>query len=178
MKFTIKIVMNKYILPILFATVSLILLNSFIIYKTDFLDESCGRCSGTTYCSACSNCSGCKHCSQNGGSCGVCSGGTSIPNKIYSSKKTNSKKSRVTSNKLPLISAEPTTPTQFYEEDTVIIIVAEKLNVRSGPGLQYSIVTVLTRGDLITVIESNTSDWVKIKLNKNDAVGYVYGKYL
>ena len=170
--------MKKSILAIVLAVVSLIVLNSFIIYKTDFVDESCGRCSGTAYCSACSNCSGCMHCSQNGGSCGVCSGGSSVPNKIYSSKKSKSKKLRVPSNKLPIISAEPTTPTQFYEEDSVIIISAEKLNVRSGPGLQYSIVTELTAGDLITVIERNTSDWVKIKVDKNHNVGYVYGKYL
>ena len=179
-KFTIKIIiMKKSILAIVIAVFSLILLNSFIVYKNDFLDESCGgRCSGTAYCSACSNCSGCKHCSQNGGSCGVCSGGSSVPNKIYSSKRTKSKKSRVTSTKQPIISTEPTTPIHFYEEDSVIIITAEKLNVRNGPGLQYSILTELTSGELITVLENNTTEWVKIKVNKNDVEGYVYGKYL
>lgn len=170
--------MKKSILVIVFAVLSLILLNSFIIYKTDFLDESCGRCSGTAYCSACSNCSGCKHCSQNGGSCGVCSSGTSAPNKTYSSKRTTSKKVKTKTPKLQVISTDPIEPKLYFEEDTIIYITAEKLNVRSGAGLQYSILTELSNGDIITVLENSSSEWIKIKVAKNNIEGYVYGKYL
>jgi uncharacterized protein YgiM (DUF1202 family) len=171
--------MKKSILVIIIAVLSLILLNSFIIYKTDFSDESCGgRCSGTAYCSACSNCSGCKHCIQNGGTCGVCSGGSTIPNKTYSSRKYSNRRSKTNSPKLPVINTEPKASTQYYEENSVIIVTTEKLNVRSGPGLQYSILTELTSGDFITILENNNSEWVKIKINKNNVVGYVYSKYL
>lgn len=170
--------MKKSILVIVFAVLSLILLNSFIIYKTDFLDESCGRCSGTEYCSACSNCSGCKHCSQNGGSCGVCSNGTLAPNKTYSSKRTASKKVKTKTPKLQVISTDPIEPKLYFEEDTIIYITAEKLNVRSGAGLQYSILTELSNGDIITVLENSSSEWIKIKIAKNNIEGYVYGKYL
>lgn len=33
-------------------------------------------CTGSANCTACSNCSGCAHCNS-GGTCGVCSGGSS-----------------------------------------------------------------------------------------------------
>jgi len=35
-----------------------------------------GKCTGSSNCRACKNCNYCKHCARDGGSCGVCTGGS------------------------------------------------------------------------------------------------------
>lgn len=39
-------------------------------------DASARKCTGSSNCSACKNCSRCQHCNSGGGTCGVCSGGS------------------------------------------------------------------------------------------------------
>ena len=50
------------------------------------------------------------------------------------------------------------------------------LNVRSGPGTNYSIKTVLKRGEIVTITKSSNS-WYQIKTNAN-ITGWVSSKYI
>lgn len=51
------------------------------------------------------------------------------------------------------------------------------LNVRSGPGTGYGVVTWVKNGQAITVVE-NTSPWAKIKVNSTGKTGYIKAKYI
>lgn len=51
------------------------------------------------------------------------------------------------------------------------------LNVRSGPGTGYKVVTWVKNGQAITVLE-NTSPWSKIKVNSTGKTGYIKAKYI
>ena len=51
------------------------------------------------------------------------------------------------------------------------------LNVRSGPGTGYGVVTWVKNGQAITVLE-NTAPWAKIKVNSTGKTGYIKAKYI
>ena len=50
------------------------------------------------------------------------------------------------------------------------------LNVRSGPGVRYSITYGLSRGDSVTILDEQNG-WYKVKL-ANDKTGWVAGNYI
>ncbi|HHV71954.1 MAG TPA: SH3 domain-containing protein [Clostridia bacterium] len=56
------------------------------------------------------------------------------------------------------------------------IVTATSLNVRSGPGTNYSIVGGLSKGNVVTVL-ATSGDWLKIKTAQG-LEGYVAGQYL
>ena len=37
------------------------------------------------------------------------------------------------------------------------------VNLRSGPGTSYNIVTVLSQGSTVTVLDSSNSEWIRVK---------------
>lgn len=49
-------------------------------------------------------------------------------------------------------------------------------NMRSGPGMNYAVVEVLTNGDEVGLISWSDNDWGQIR--HGDNVGYVFGEYL
>lgn len=51
------------------------------------------------------------------------------------------------------------------------------LNVRSGPGTNYRVVTVLAKGTEVEVIDAYNADWLIISL-PGDKQGYVYSRYI
>lgn len=51
------------------------------------------------------------------------------------------------------------------------------LNIRSGPGLNYMIVTVLPKGTYVTVLDTSNPDWYLIR-TMNRTVGYAYSYYI
>ena len=51
------------------------------------------------------------------------------------------------------------------------------LNIRTGPGLNYMIITVLPKGTHLTVLDTSNPDWYMVKL-KNGSVGYAYSYYI
>jgi len=53
---------------------------------------------------------------------------------------------------------------------------ASLLNVRSGPGTNYSIVDTVDNGEIVIILEKSTSDWYRI--NYDGTVGYVASRYL
>lgn len=51
------------------------------------------------------------------------------------------------------------------------------LNVRSGPGMKYMVVTVLPKGSYVTVLDTSNPDWYMVKTMGN-VVGYCYSGYI
>ncbi len=56
-------------------------------------------------------------------------------------------------------------------------VTADSLNVRKGAGTSYSIITKLSKGTVVDVIESASNGWKKIKTS-GKTVGWVSGSYL
>ena len=53
---------------------------------------------------------------------------------------------------------------------------ASILNVRSGPGTNYDIISTLSDGTIVVILEQSSSGWYKI--NYNGTEGYVSAEYL
>jgi len=51
------------------------------------------------------------------------------------------------------------------------------LNVRSGPSVNYSVVTKTYTNNLVDVLEKNSNGWYQIKVS-DGAIGWVNGKYI
>ena len=61
-------------------------------------------------------------------------------------------------------------------EDTVKNTADEFLNVRSGKGMSYNVITTIGKDDTATLL-SSSGNWWKVK-TKSGVVGYSYSKYL
>lgn len=59
---------------------------------------------------------------------------------------------------------------------TTYYVSSNSLNVRSGPSTNYSVLTSLSYGDYVQVLETTNSSWTKVKANST--IGYVYSSYL
>ena len=60
---------------------------------------------------------------------------------------------------------------------TKATVTADSLNVRSGAGTNYSVITKISKGTVVDVLESNSNGWKKIKTS-NGTTGWVSGSYL
>ena len=56
-------------------------------------------------------------------------------------------------------------------------VTATSLNVRSGAGTSYSVITKLSKGTVVDVLESASNGWKKVKTS-NGTIGWVSGSYL
>ena len=64
---------------------------------------------------------------------------------------------------------------QSFSSGDTCVVKARRLNVRSGPGKKYKVITKLKKGDEVTV-EKTEKGWCCVKYAKGS--GYVDGKYL
>ena len=60
---------------------------------------------------------------------------------------------------------------------TKATVTANSLNVRSGAGTSYSVITKLSKGTVVDVLESASNGWKKVKTS-NGTTGWVSGSYL
>ena len=60
---------------------------------------------------------------------------------------------------------------------TKATVTATSLNVRSGAGTSYSVITKLSKGTVVDVLESASNGWKKVKTS-NGTTGWVSGSYL
>ena len=60
---------------------------------------------------------------------------------------------------------------------TKATVTATSLNVRSGAGTSYSVITKLSKGTVVDVIESASNGWKKVKTS-NGTTGWASGDYL
>lgn len=72
----------------------------------------------------------------------------------------------------------PDQPAIVLDEDSVIMyITASRVNMRSGPGTQNSVVDSLGRGTAVEAVGPPEGDWVQIR-TVQDQLGYVSGQFL
>jgi N-acetylmuramoyl-L-alanine amidase len=65
---------------------------------------------------------------------------------------------------VPTVPAKTPVPASTAVPSNTAVVTTGRLNVRSGPGAGYTIVAVLTQGDIVTLLgRTITSSWVKIK---------------
>ena len=62
------------------------------------------------------------------------------------------------------------------QENDQYLVSSNKLNVRSGAGKEYGIVTTLYQKEKVSVLEKNENGWWKIEFDGNE--GYVYSQML
>ena len=78
---------------------------------------------------------------------------------------------------LPILGAAPPAPTPAPTGPTAVVITGA-LNVRSGPGLGYSVVTTIYNGHTVTMIGRNAAGgWVKVRLTTGQE-GWVNAVYI
>lgn len=63
-----------------------------------------------------------------------------------------------------------------YNNSITYYVNSNTLNLRSGPSTNYSVLTSLSYGDNVEVLETTNSYWYKVKVGS--FVGYVYSSYL
>lgn len=74
------------------------------------------------------------------------------------------------------IPVKKTPTTTVLEKPVTNYVDVSSLNVRSGAGTSYSVVTVVNQGQATTVMETSSNGWSKIKVNNK--TGWVSSKYL
>ncbi|GEM_PF-1927008 len=133
-----------------------------------------GRCTGSASCNVCRNCSRCKHCGG-GGTCGVCAAVAEPeePKKSGTRNKNNPSSVKTGNKTRPNTSkedeAEVNPPEQFE-------VIAE-VNLRSGPGENFSIVEKIRKGAKLVKLGKRGA-WSKVWVISSNKTGYVLSKYI
>lgn len=70
-----------------------------------------------------------------------------------------------------------TTENSRSSQRAVVNTKRKPLNIRSGPGKNYMVVTVLPKGTYVTVLDTGEPNWYMIKTGSR-VVGYAYSKYI
>ena len=73
--------------------------------------------------------------------------------------------------------SQPSTDNSTQQTSYKATVNTDSLNVRTGAGTSYSIITKLSRGTVVDVLESASNGWKKIKTS-NGTIGWVSGSYL
>lgn len=63
------------------------------------------------------------------------------------------------------------------EDGDIVYVTASRVNMRSGPGTQNSVVDSLGRGTAVEAVGAPQGDWVQIR-TAQDQLGYVSGQFL
>lgn len=61
--------------------------------------------------------------------------------------------------------------------DATHLVVARKLNLRSGPGMEYSAKTILNKDDVLTLMNERYNPWLQVKV-ADGRLGYVHERYI
>lgn len=132
------------------------------------------RCTGSSSCRACTNCSRCGYCNS-GGSCGVCSRGSNRATSPTSSKSNSNNSIRNGISTVNAYYLNNDTQSEYYLKTLVISI--DLLNLRNGPGVNYSILAKLKRDQQLTFL-ANKGEWVKVRVKENELEGFVHSQYI
>lgn len=140
----------------------------------ELVAKCCGRCVGSSNCTACTTCNYCKYCNS-GGSCGVCGGGRSYTPKTYNKpRSTYDNYDNTYNNSSSGGSPVKTLQVQYFVNATI-------LNVRSGPGIKFPITDKLGYGTKIKIDVSYLNGWCYIIYYDTAgflSYGYVLKKHL
>ena len=72
---------------------------------------------------------------------------------------------------------QPSTDNSTSQTSYKATVNTDSLNVRAGAGTSYSIITKLSRGTVVDVLESASNGWKKVKTS-GGTIGWVSGSYL
>jgi uncharacterized protein YgiM (DUF1202 family) len=53
------------------------------------------------------------------------------------------------------------------------VVDANRVNMRSGPGTSYSVVTRLGKGDAVEVLQDTGDGWLKLRVIETDSIGWM-----
>ena len=71
----------------------------------------------------------------------------------------------------------PSTDNSTSQTSYKATVNTDSLNMRKGAGISYSVITKLSKGTVVDVLESASNGWKKIKTS-NGTIGWVSGSYL
>lgn len=57
-------------------------------------------------------------------------------------------------------------------------VVAERVNMRAGPGTTYAVIDKLGRGDTVEVIEAGDNGWVRLRIPESGIEGWMAARLL
>lgn len=79
-----------------------------------------------------------------------------------------------------VLAAEPATETAAPagSEGPVAIVDAQSVNVRSGPGTDFAVLTRLAQGEQVTLIGDAGEGWALIRIEGDGVEGYVSTRYI
>lgn len=146
-------------------------LTAFTLLIVNLSNAQGRKCVGSSSCSACTTCSGCQHCAKDGGTCGVCSSAKHIPST------TPKKKAPAVEKKSFPVATSPSNPNTTTEINIIYVVAATSLNLRSGAGESYSVITPLEYGTELIALTTNGT-WWKVKVVKSGLIGYVHSSYI
>ncbi|WP_372834760.1 SH3 domain-containing protein [Puniceibacterium confluentis] len=69
--------------------------------------------------------------------------------------------------------AEPATTPLAEKMPDIRKVDGSRVNVRFGPGTNYSIVTKLGRGDEVEVLQNNGEGWLKLRVVESNRIGWM-----
>ena len=76
------------------------------------------------------------------------------------------------------ITSTPSVRASNVSAETTVVVTADTLNVRAGPGTSYKVVAQVKRGTVLTVLErSQLGDWLKVR-TPAQIVGWVSARYV
>lgn len=161
----------KYLISILFYLV----ITSFTFAQNTSISSSPvgkeeGRCTGSSYCSACSTCNYCKYC-NGGGSCGVCS--SSGSSSTTSSSHTTGNSTLLRKSNSYYLTNDPSSA--YYLK--TLLVTANNLNLRNGPGSNYSVLRSLSINQELVFL-AMTGKWVKVKMKEEDVTGFIHSDFV
>lgn len=143
-----------------------------------------GRCSGDAYCTACSSCEYCGHCAGGGGTCGVCASYSAPVRRVSRATRPSyraSSGSRGSGGRTAKSISTSQRPAAIQlETGLAYYVAAETLNLRAEPSADSEVVRVLTRNDIVTVLELIDAKWARVRVvtDEGDVEGYVVRTYL
>ena len=79
--------------------------------------------------------------------------------------------------KQPLPQAGTPAPSLSLPRGTVLVVTASHLNLRSCPGTDCTIISVLPKGQQVVKLESE-SGWLKVSVKESQKVGWVGANYV
>jgi len=102
---------------------------------------------------------------------------TATPSLIILPKPTLSPSATSTPAKAELTSTVAPTPTATEVPSSVQAeIIAWALNVRSGPGVNYSVIATLVKEDVVPVIDVDpNTGWLQVQLLESEKTGWISG---
>ena len=58
-------------------------------------------------------------------------------------------------------------------DDTVRQVTGNRVNLRNGPGTEYNVLSKLTRGEQVAILQDPGNGWLKLRVLETNRVGWL-----